>query len=244
MKDLIESIIEIVKALTGLEISRTYLPYIIVFLTVGPFCTWMYLSIRRWRGDFRAISGEMQAAVNFISHDTRTELTSLYAKFEGLHHDLKGTIVGRLEALQTLMKSTEEVSGEVDSEVGEDDKSEAIATRRTRLTLAEQVRNAVVAKWLEGRPLVQVSINCFQFVGTTESGLAVRLVFQTPYRPTVATDGRLPFTLEVWIDGYKHMNFEWDSDGKYRLRGFKKGDWIAEVAQWQFPIGQLQQEAA
>lgn len=89
-----------------------------------------------------------------------------------------------------------------------------------------------------------MTINCFQFVGTTEAGLSIRIYFQTPYRATIATDGRLPFTLEIWVDGYKHLNFEWDSDGRYALRGFKKGEWIEDVANWRFPTGQSQKQAA
>ncbi|MFV0295265.1 MAG: hypothetical protein ACK5JT_04005 [Hyphomicrobiaceae bacterium] len=244
MRDFFEALDQLVRQVSGYEIPREFIPWLILMAATVPFVLWLSLSIRRWRGDFRAISGDMQGAVEWINHDMRQELGQLYRKFEGLHQDFSKVVMGRLEALQVLLKSTEEVSGETDAEVAADDDMARPVTRQTRLSQAENVRNAVVNKWIEGRPLTQVAMNCFQFEGTAESGNAIRLYFQTPYRPTIATDGRLPFTLEVWVNNRKHLNFEWDADGRYRLRGFKRGEWIADVAEWQFPVGQSQVHAA
>lgn len=244
MKDVVEACVDIIKHLTGYEISRAYLPYVIVLLTVGPLCAWLYLLIRRWRGDFRAISGEMENAVRWISHDTRNEINGLLNQFRSLHDDLKGTVVERLDALQTLLKSTEEVADRAADDAIAADPSSTEPSRKTRLWLAEQVRNSVVSKWLDGRFLVQKQSNCFQYIGRTEAGVEINLIFQTPYRESLGQDGRLPFTLEAWVDGYKHLNFEWDSEGKYALRGFKRGEWIEDVARWTFVTGQAQKVAA
>lgn len=247
MKDVLESATAIAKRLTGYEVPADWLPYFIVALTLGPSLVWFYWSIRRWRGDIKAISSDLHLAAEFINGKTRGELSQIVDRFSEINEEMKGVVISRIDALQVLLRPTDEVKiGEADRGIESEPEAESTRSRGRRLQLAQQVRNAVVEKWLDGRHLSPCDGDrgCFEFQGHNEGGEEFVLRFQTPYRMTIGDDGRLPFTLEVWVSGYKKLNFEWDSEGKFALRGFKKGDWIEDVAQWSLSRGVEQQRVA
>ncbi|MEZ5851497.1 MAG: hypothetical protein R3D68_12705 [Hyphomicrobiaceae bacterium] len=248
MRDFLESAAAILKRITGYEIPTDVMPYLVVGITLGPSLIWLYWSIRRWRGDFKAISGELHLAAEFINHKTRGELNQIVDRFSRINDEMKGVVIARIDALQMYLRPTEEVkSREADRSIESEPEVETPGkTRVTRLLVAQQVRNAVVEKWLDGRYLRPCDDDrgCFEFDGYNQAGDAFVLRFQTPYRATIGDDGRLPFTLEVWVAGYKKLNFEWDSEGKYALRGFTRGDWVEDVAQWGLTQGVEQQRVA
>ncbi len=83
--------------------------------------------------------------------------------------------------------------------------------------------------------------NSFYYEATANSQVKYKIVLQTPYRSTIGEDGRMAYTLDIWADGYKKLNFEWDMSGNYALRGFKKGDWVEDIALWHFgPTEEIQ----
>jgi len=84
--------------------------------------------------------------------------------------------------------------------------------------------------------------NTFHYYGMSETDEAIYLYLQTPYRQGVGIDERLPYTLQIWVNRYKKLNFEWDIEGNYALRGFKKGDWIDDVANWNLKPLSLEDE--
>ncbi len=100
--------------------------------------------------------------------------------------------------------------------------------------MAESVRDVVLDRWLAGKYFLshQGDPNTFHYYGMSETGEAIYLYLQTPYRQGVGMDDRLPYTLQIWVNRYKKLNFEWDIEGNYALRGFKKGDWLDDVANW------------
>ncbi len=174
----------------------------------------------------------MHAAANIITTETRGELSRLLGEFATLNDNLKSTVNERFDALHGFLKSTIQ-RGAADDEDIESDQVVG-QSRMTRVKMAEQVRSTVVERWLTGREFVKsaTDANCYSFHGVNEQDEVLRIVLQTPYRASIGHDGRLPFTLEIWVDGYKKLNFEWDSEGGYALRGYKKGDWFEDVAGW------------
>ena len=44
--------------------------------------------------------------------------------------------------------------------------------------------------------------------------------------------GSLAVALDLRVDGRKKLNFEWDTDGKYALRGFTRGEWFEDISAW------------
>lgn len=100
--------------------------------------------------------------------------------------------------------------------------------------MANNVRQAVVEKWLEGKALKPDADepHVFVFRGYNHAGEHHFIQFQPPYRRSLRDDGRMAFTVEVWVNSRKKLNFEWDSDGRYQLRGFTKGEWFSDVADW------------
>ena len=86
----------------------------------------------------------------------------------------------------------------------------------------------------------------FHFVGVNEQQQKLQVMLLTPYRAEYGSDKRLAFALDVWVEGYKKLNFEWNSEGEYALRGFKKGDWIEDLAEWRVKpvLQQAQKQSA
>lgn len=235
MKDFVEALVRVLHENFGIELGFPIPPTFLLgaaTLTLIPTLFAAILWLRRHLGDARAISSEMHAAANIITSETKGELSRLLGEFANLNNDLRSTFNERFDALHGFLRSTVQIGAVDDSEIDSD--QPAGQSRMTRVKLAEQVRNAVVDKWLGGRDLYKSNVdpNCYAFEGFNEPGEELRLLFQTPYRVSLGQDGRLPFTLEVWVNGYKKLNFEWDSEGRYALRGFKRGDWIEDIANW------------
>lgn len=210
------------------------------------------LAMRRSRREFHRIAQELKKSTEVISGHMRTEFDGQVEKMNKLQANVQRTlnrrIVGvheKLEVLQELMRPTEAVTSlDADSEIREDVNGDR-ELPRTRLGLSESVRSAVMEKWLQGMSFVPSSYdpNVYDFEGHSESGNDYRIALSTPYRASLGRDGRLPFALEIWVNGRKHLNFEWDSEGKYALRGFKKGEWIEDVAEWRLIPGQAREVA-
>jgi hypothetical protein len=150
---------------------------------------------------------------------------------------LEISLAGRLDAISTglgLNRELEAIVAKGDTEV--ETPAEVAAERSPkgfRIQSASAVRNKVMEKWLDGRTFNRtVDPGNFAYLGKGEAGDQYLVMLQTPYRNTIGTDGRLPFTLDVWVNNYKRLNFEWDSEGQYALRGFKKGDWVEDLSEW------------
>jgi len=151
----------------------------------------------------------------------------------------------KFEALHAMLKPTEAVTSLADdAEITEDTNGER-ELPKTRLGLSETVRSAVMEKWLQGMSFApsERDANVYEFEGHSEAGSTYYITLTTPYRASLGQDGRLPFALDIWVNGKKHLNFEWDSEGKYALRGFKKGEWIEDVSMWRLERGAAQQVA-
>jgi hypothetical protein len=204
------------------------------------------VTMRRRMSELRSITNKIESAARHASDTT-------IRKFETLHDDLRATVSGQIvevgarvgdvaggiEALKTYLRSTTEVTAtQADAEIRDEPQGNQLSKPR-RLTLAENVRNTVMTKWLAGGYLStsETDPNVFRFSGTSLAGEKIALTLHTPYRKALGHDGRLPFALDVWVNARKHLNFEWTTDGDYALRGFTRGEWIEDLANWNFPVG-------
>lgn len=235
MRDVVESFLNIANRYGGVPNTADVADWVVAGIAVVPvfsFSAWLYLYLRRSRGDIRAISSELEAVRALIKTDTRGQLNRVIDDVGRLHEDLKNQVRDDVNALHGMLKSTEQIADrEPDKDIAPDTSG---SSRRVRLNLVENVRRAVLEKWVEGRTLSRAARdpNCYVFHGRSESGELIDILLQTPYRASIGSDGRMPFTIELWVDKYKKLNFEWDSDGRYALRGYKPGDWFAEIAEW------------
>lgn len=231
MKDFIEASIKVLNDKTRISIDADWVPYIVFSLAMLYV---LYQGTKRLRlaiGDTKAVSDELIVATKLISDQTKKSLDVATNQLSALNEELKRSIHSRFESLENVFKSQNDVTiaasdGDVDTD--------AEVPKLTRRKMAEAVRDTVVTKWLSGTVLARSEgdPNVFRFSGSTLSNNAVVINFQTPYRSSMGSDGRLHYTLEVWIDGYKKLNFEWNTEGDYALRGFKKGEWIEDVTEW------------
>ncbi len=231
MRDLIEAMNRLMLAWFGVAIPEAAFPYIIIASVVVPAIIPIWLWLRRSVGDIRAVSDEMQAATALISGEVTTRLATV-------SNQLEASLARRLDDIHAAVKLTHEVTArslQPDIEVVEEPADQR-PSRATRKDFASQASNAVLQKWTEGRTLTVASDdpNCYSFVGRNPSGTKIELYLTTPYRRSIGSDGRLPFALDVWVDGRKHLNFEWDFDGNYALRGFKRGEWFEDIVGWNF----------
>jgi len=71
----------------------------------------------------------------------------------------------------------------------------------------------------------------YRFEGMTVKGQGVVLQLQTPYR-SWNRDDHYDYVLEVWLDGYKTMNFEWSHEDGPWLRFLRAGDWVDQIVSW------------
>jgi hypothetical protein len=212
-------------------------PFVAGVLIFGTPLAIFILKMRQRLADLNTLTANIRSATADVSSDVRTntkqEIDDLLGRFTQLHNDLKATMADRIDALQAYLKPTEEVKEAIaDSEVEEEQSTKQ--PKQRKLQLAQQVRNAVIQKWLEGEQLrrTESDPNCYEFNGLSGAGEKIRLLLLTPYRKSLGEDGRLNFALDVWVNNKKHLNFEWGAEGQYALRGFKRGDWIAEVSEW------------
>jgi hypothetical protein len=238
VKDLFEATFDIIKAWTSYQVPPHILKYAVVLAFLVSGIVPIYLTIRRWRGDFKAISSELDAASKLIAGQTNSRLNAVAERLEA-------NLAQRFDAIHTsLALKSEVIAQSADTAV----ESEPQAVKQQggyRIKSAVAVRDTVMKKWLEGRDL-KASLDqpySFRFEGFSEAGNAVILELLTPYRLKIGQDGRLPFALDVWVDGYKKLNFEWDADGNYALRGFKRGDWIEDLAEWHLTPANIVKQA-
>lgn len=222
-------------------------------VTVGVVVTGKALwAMRRSRREFKRIAVELNKATDVISKHMRTEFDGQVDKMNKLQANVQRSLTRRitgvhekLEVLQELMRPTQAVTSlAADAEISEETNGER-ELPKTRLALSASVRSAVMEKWLQGMSFARSADdpNIYEFEGHSEAGSAYHITLTTPYRASLGQDGRLPFALDIWVNGKKHLNFEWDSEGKYALRGFKRGDWIEDVAEWRLRVGEAQQVA-
>jgi hypothetical protein len=240
MADAVESFIKIINSNTGLEIPEGWVPYISVAAVALPAFVPIYLMVRRWTGDLRAISGELDTASKLISGETSKRLKDITDRLEA-------NLSGRLDAIHsTLIMKTELEAQPADKDFEAEPAAKKQSQRGFRIKSADAVRARVMEKWLEGRDFKRTSNdpNCYFFAGYTEAKVAYRVVLSTPYRASIGDDGRLPFALDVWLDGRKQLNFEWDTEGKYAIRGFTKGDWIEDLSNWNVTSGEIVKQQA
>ncbi len=208
------------------------------------------VSMRRRMAELKSLTAKIETTAQDATDKT-------VGKFEKLHDDFRASVSGQIgevagrvdnvaggiESLKTYLKSTTEVTAiQADTEIREELQAAPLSKPR-RLTLAENVRNSVMTKWLAGGYLLKSESdpNVFRFFSNSLTGEKIALVLHTPYRTSLGKDGRLPFALDVWVNNKKHLNFEWNTEGAYALRGFTRGDWIEDVAMWSFPVGVTEQ---
>ena len=223
---------------TGLPID----PGPAALVTVGAFVSGKALwAIRKSRREFRRIADHLR-----VEFDAQVEkMNKLQASVQGTINRRFRGVDDKFEALHAMLKPTEAVTSlAVDAEITEDTNGDR-ELPKTRLGLSETVRSAVMEKWLLGMFFTRSARdpNIYEFDGHSEAGSTYHITLTTPYRASLGQDGRLPFALDIWVNGRKHLNFEWDSEGKYALRGFKKGEWIEDVAEWRLRVGAAQRVA-
>jgi hypothetical protein len=246
MADLGESIIRIWNThVPQISLSPEWSPYLNVAAAIIPITITMALSVRR----FRKVSSDLADATKLINDETKGRLNNVSKELSETAGRLELSLAGRLDAISTglgLNRELEAVVAKGDVEV--ETPAEVAAERSPkgfRIQSASAVRNKVMEKWLDGRTFNRtVDPGNFAYMGRGETGDQFLVVLQTPYRNTIGTDGRLPFTLEVWVNNYKKLNFEWDSEGQYALRAFKKGDWVEDLAEWKTSKITLDAQAA
>jgi hypothetical protein len=228
VKDFVEAVLQICRDF-GVYAPDWAVPYVIVSMVLSAALVPAWLAVRRWRGDFQAVSGELRAATKLISEDTTQRLADVTDRLER-------RLTGKLDAIHEVVKTKYEVSANgTDHEVQETTGVDA-PKKTFRLKSATSVADRVLEKWQLGtlfrmdpkRP------GCFNFEGTNEQQQIFRVALLTPYRADYSsgTDKRMAFALDVWVDNKKKLNFEWNSEGEYALRGFTKGDWIEDLAEW------------
>jgi hypothetical protein len=244
MRDLIESFSVILKQNLGIELDPIYTPYVIVFGAAILPLLGMYRWLLRQFGNVRALSSELEAVTRIIREDTRPEFDRLLRDFSIFHTRLESNLTNRLETISIALRSTHSVESRPEDTDVEAEPAIETTSRKTRLAMAESVREMVLDRWLTGRVFRRDidDPNAFEYYGTSPSGELIYLYLQTPYRQKLGIDGRLPYTLEIWVNKYKQLNFEWDIEGNYALRGFKKGDWIEDVATWNMTPRTLENE--
>jgi hypothetical protein len=238
VKDFIEATYDIIKTLTSYEVPPHTLKYAVFISFVASGVVPIYLTIRRWRGDFKAISSELDAASKLIAGQTNSRLNAVAERLEA-------NLAERLDAIQSTLALKSEVTAQPEDSLVESEPP-AIRKQGFRIKSAVAVRDTVMKKWLEGRELKALidDAYCFRFEGRSEANTAIILELLTPYRKKLGQDGRLPFALDVWVDGYKKLNFEWDAEGNYALRGFKRGDWIEDLSDWRVATAEVMKQAA
>lgn len=239
--------------ITGIPIDPGPAALATVAIFVSGKALW---AMRRSRRDFERIARELERSTAAISGHMKVEFDAQVDKMGKIQSSVQRTlnrkfrgVEDKFEALQTLLRPTEAVASVAVDEEMNADRDENGADRgqaKNRLQLAESVRSAVVEKWLGGMIFQRSERdpNIYVFSGHSDGGNDYRIMLHTPYRECLGSDGRMPFAMDVWMNGRKHLNFEWDSDGKYALRGFRRGEWIEDVAMWRLQVGAAQQAAA
>jgi len=210
---------------------------------------------RRSRREFQRIAKELERATSALSDHMRVQFDGQIGKMDKLQTSVQGTINrrfrglhDRIEILKDLMHPTQAVASAAADVEMVSDPSDGASERispMTRLEYCQSVRSSVVAKWLEGmtfqRSARDANIYCFD--GHNDAEHEYRIVFYTPYRISIGDDGRMPFALDIWVNGRKQLNFEWDSEGQYALRGFKRGEWVHDFSEWRLYPGTAVQAA-
>jgi hypothetical protein len=253
MADPVESLMKIWNShIPDFPIPERWAPYLTIAAATIPALITMQLTIRRWRGDFRAVSSDLEAATKIINGETKDQLKAVSEQLAKTAGALESSLARRLDVITATLQLTNELETNQTNADKEIDDPEAVVAaskpapqRGFRIPAAVSVRDVVMAKWLEGRTLQRSTSdpNTYYFNGF-HAGRSYRVVLQTPYRVSFSLDGRLPFTLDVWMDGRKHLNFEWDSEGQYALRGFTKGDWIEDLSTWNVTPDLVESRAA
>jgi len=237
MKDVIEAALTLAGDLIGLNLDPKWTPYLLLLTAGAGVLFWTYRKLRVAFGGISAVSDELKA----VSDETTRNLEVVQKGLAGVLGDLERTIASRFDTLESIFHSQTAITSQPEDPDLAGEPKEEMSGRVSRLKIAEAVRDATMKQWLTGMSFAIADIgdrydpNIFEFIGTAESGTRFRLLLRTPYRAAYGSDGRLAYALEVWVNGYKHLNFEWDSDGNYALRGFKRGDWNEDIVNWQFP---------
>jgi hypothetical protein len=226
VRDFAEAVLQILREF-GVYAPDWAVPYVIVLMVLSAALFPAWLAVRRWRGDFQAVSGELKAATKLISEDTTKRLIDVTDRLER-------KLAGKLDAIHEVVRAQHEVAANgTDQDIQEP--TEATPQPKSfRLKSATSVADRVIEKWLTGTVLRMEPKRpgYFKFEGANEQAQKFELVLLTPYRTEYGSDKRMAFALDIWVDGYKKLNFEWNSEGEYALRGFRKGDWIEDLAEW------------
>ena len=237
MNDFAEAVLRLFHQHTGYLLPEMLIPYIVIVAFLTPVLISSYVTTHKLRAAGEHISTQLLSATKSSVDDTSDRLNVVVDRLEL-------TMSKRFDAIQASLELKAEVPDTPSDE--EIDNQPAIQPKGFRIKSAQAVRNTIMEKWLEGRNFDKSlgDPNCYVFIGRNELGNHFRIVLSTPYRISIADDGRLPFTLDIWVDGYKKLNFEWDAEGTYSLRGFTNGDWIEDLAVWNLRIEAEIQQAA
>ncbi len=245
MKDALEAAAKLLDHHFAIHINEDALAVATLLVPLASLMFWLYLSIRRWRGDFRAVSSDLEATAQLISHDTTKKFDAVLRQFGEISDTIQGAIHTRIDTLEMHLRSTNSIDRSADADVEPEAQPEK-QSPKTRLMMAESVRGKVLEVWMDGKTFRKSDDdpNIYVFAGTANSGSRYEIWLGSPYRKDLGSDGSLAYTLEVWADNYKKLNFEWDTDGNYALRGFRRGEWVEDLSEWHFGAQSSIAEAA
>jgi hypothetical protein len=220
MSDIAEALIFIFSKYLGINIPEWTIPFLVMSFFLTPIVVSSVLAYRLFRDYVKTVSARLSETNDFIVNNLHTVAARLDQKLSDIHSSIK--LTNEVEA------------GGEDPDVS----VEAVAppNRGFKLKTAQDVAKIAQDKWLEGFQFKRFPNDggCFTFRGKSEGELEIKINLLTPYRSQIGMDGRMPYAVDLWVDGRKHLNFEWDTAGQYAVRGFRKGDWIEDVLNWRF----------
>ncbi len=111
-------------------------------------------------------------------------------------------------------------------------------TNRTEAALA--IRDAALEKFrAEGRfQNIQHFGPVCVWPDPIPSKAAIQMVLRTPFQkiperaPSAPQKGNLSYGLDIWTQGGKVLNIEWDTQERTQIVSFKRGVWEASVLSW------------
>lgn len=229
LRDYLEPIQKLCEQYLGIQIDPRWVEMITVvsflifaLLTLQNTYLWMR---RRVLGDMAALPEEQLAVVNLIAKDVK----SLKVHVEQVMSGLDTSISGRLEEALEKIRAYENDNPKID------DKPDAAAgSRAARLFIATQVKEAVIAKFLEGGWFREGGQrHVFDLDTETTEGERILIQLQTPYREW-NRDDHFDYVLEIWLGSglTKVLNFEWSAEEDPWLRFLKASGWVDQVARW------------
>lgn len=223
IKELVGPFVELCNKYLGItidpfwaEIAVALSILVVVGLALKNFVLWT----RRRFGDASALPEDQLAMVNLIARD----LQGIRDFISQNQTTLDANLSAKFKQALLEIKESDNDNPNPMEEQGE--------ARKARLMIATRISEAVFEKFLSGGWFFEQperhTFECVRFLASEER---IQLKLQTPYR-VARPDNQLAYILEIWVDGPKVLNFEWDYSGNARLRYMRTGNWVDEVLSW------------